>query len=646
MQSTALSRSQLVYTPLSRKLKEIRLIAVGSAAAIEDALQCTLTCVSLNALPKPRYETISYVWGNPEDRSSIIINNTVLDVPTSAKRALQRMRCTDRDRTLWIDAVCINQDDVEERGHQVAMMAEVYMGSVCNLIWLGNSDKSTATALVGIQAVADRARRETGNFRYFHNTVFGHTGREDFSSEGLLVDVDFDALLHFYSSPWFERLWGVYILGVKSCLCKCLCSNKIEADNNSPVVQEATLASRSLCYYGQYEISLLDTVRAARWLRYKQLYLPLPLRFCSGLMGAAALWGYADAEHGVYSGKMDYNVGLLRVLMELRWCKASDHRDHVYGLLGLYQKFHIGTELSPLLNPDYNKRLSAVLRDATRFAAEESRTLKFFCRLFHGLEQSSEDKEIPSWVPKWHLRQDPREYRRLVRGIFWPYGGYDIFCPPRMRNSQHADKNVLSVLGTVDCSVKSTIWSLTRPTARTLSLDQFLAVIHKMSGNMFGNSDSIGALALTLVAGVDHHCRPVSAVSTDQAKSGYQALLKYWASNGKQPPPVETLNEGAHQKQDEVHRAAKYWEALLNACINRSLFQTNAGSPGVGPSTVMEGDIVTILWGCEWPVILRPLSQKDEYTVVGTSYVFGIMHGEAIGKFEEESREAQVFHLR
>lgn len=99
------------------------------------------------------------------------------------------------------------------------MMAEVYTSSVCNLIWLGESDENTAAALVGIQAVAERARKETGDFRYFHNTVFGHTGREDFSTEGLLVDVNFDALLRFYSSPWFERLWGMYFMDVKSHLC-------------------------------------------------------------------------------------------------------------------------------------------------------------------------------------------------------------------------------------------------------------------------------------------------------------------------------------------------------------------------------------------------------------------------------------------
>lgn len=300
-------------------------------------------------------------------------------------------------------------------------------------------------------------------------------------------------------------------------------------------------------------------------------------------------------------------------------------------------------ELSSLLRPDYNKKLSDVLRDATRFAAKESRTLIFFSRLYHGLDQSSADKEMPSWVPKWHLRQDPQEHRRLSRGIFWPYGGYDRFHTPQLRNVEHTDQNVLSVLGTVVCSIKKSVWSLNRQTARALSLDEFLAVRHSMNDDMFGDWDSIGALASTLIAGVDHHYQPVSA---DQAKIGYQALLTYWTSKGKLPPALETLDGGAHQTQGEVHRAAEYWKALRNACINRSLFQTKGGSPGIGPSAVMEGDIIAILWGCSWPVILRPLLQKDEYTVVGTSYVFGIMHGEAIGRFEEESREAQVFHLR
>ncbi|QIW99707.1 hypothetical protein AMS68_005225 [Peltaster fructicola] len=128
-----------MYRPL--KENEIRLMILHPGSDIT----CDPVHVSLTALPS--YETISYVWGKDTERGTILLDNEHADVPASTRRALKRMQ-VDEDRILWIDAVCINQNDDEERSRQVALMATIYSSGTKNLVWLGEDDGHSAEAAV------------------------------------------------------------------------------------------------------------------------------------------------------------------------------------------------------------------------------------------------------------------------------------------------------------------------------------------------------------------------------------------------------------------------------------------------------------------------------------------------------------------
>lgn len=116
-----------IYRPLNSQ--EVRLVILHPGTEVK----CDLIHVHLESLPF--YETISYVWGNRKIRETILLNGQEKDVPASTKSALRRMQ-QDRERYLWIDAVCINQDDVDERSQQVALMASIY-SQADNIVWLG-----------------------------------------------------------------------------------------------------------------------------------------------------------------------------------------------------------------------------------------------------------------------------------------------------------------------------------------------------------------------------------------------------------------------------------------------------------------------------------------------------------------------------
>lgn len=103
-----------VYTPLSVQRREIR-VALLLPGRWSDGISCELSIVSLDE--NPVYEALSYVWGDPQDTVPIELNGHVFQATTNLRSALRRLRSASRTRTIWIDAICINQKDVKERTH-------------------------------------------------------------------------------------------------------------------------------------------------------------------------------------------------------------------------------------------------------------------------------------------------------------------------------------------------------------------------------------------------------------------------------------------------------------------------------------------------------------------------------------------------
>ncbi|KAF1844392.1 HET-domain-containing protein, partial [Cucurbitaria berberidis CBS 394.84] len=165
-----------------------RLLFIHPALDQHQQLECY--CLPFEIDAAPPYEALSYVWGPPEPSTKLLCNGHSILVRSELANALTKMRLRDSTRIVWTDAICINQDDDEEKSLQVPLMGSIYSLAKRVIVWLGYGDvQQVQEALECIKFIA-RARRQ---YKQDHN---------------LIADDD-DQLQELFSRPWFSRIWCV-----------------------------------------------------------------------------------------------------------------------------------------------------------------------------------------------------------------------------------------------------------------------------------------------------------------------------------------------------------------------------------------------------------------------------------------------------
>jgi hypothetical protein len=132
---------QPIYQRLDASREEIRLLTLHPPLKGDDRVQCTLRPAALlsetgYAIEPPPYEALSYVWGKPDFSRPILVNDQELYITPTLTTILSSLRRT-TDRTLWVDAICINQGNLAERSHQVTIMKKVYSSCQRVIAWVG-----------------------------------------------------------------------------------------------------------------------------------------------------------------------------------------------------------------------------------------------------------------------------------------------------------------------------------------------------------------------------------------------------------------------------------------------------------------------------------------------------------------------------
>ncbi|CAN9468333.1 unnamed protein product [Alternaria alternata] len=173
------------YEPLPDRCIRVLELQPGERT---DPFQGRFTIISIDG--EDKYDALSYMWGDASPVDHIVVDGAAIPVAWNLARALEYLRDQQGSevRKIWIDAVCINQEDKNERGHQVTMMRSVYSKADCVRIWINEPDlKEESKAVAALKSF--------------------ELGTEE-SRFGLGDDLEFWEPLKpiFYNTYWY-RLW-------------------------------------------------------------------------------------------------------------------------------------------------------------------------------------------------------------------------------------------------------------------------------------------------------------------------------------------------------------------------------------------------------------------------------------------------------
>ncbi|KAI1488552.1 heterokaryon incompatibility protein-domain-containing protein [Biscogniauxia mediterranea] len=341
----------------------------------------------------PPFEALSYTWGSPKSRKAIFIESSgkplaKLLVTKNLAVALSHLRDSKSSRTLWIDAICINQEDLAERSAQVPRMRLIYQLAARVVVWLGPGSSQSDIALQTLQHLGEQVEisRTLSVIRDPDAT------ERDWYSES--HDLPFTprawrAIAVLVQRLWFTRIW---------------------------VVQEIHLAnSAAVVHCGHQTITWEVFRRAVMCLAVKR---NLPPGFRGDITACHGSAHYEATEP--WSG--------LELTVVQRDC--TDPRDRVYGLLGLMPE-----TLRARITPDYDLPVAEVYRQT--LLAEIAHFGRLDGLRMCGYRPEGSGVDGPSWVP------DLIRVIHYVETMRYQFSAGMSRCEPRCLSAE-----LLEVLGT------------------------------------------------------------------------------------------------------------------------------------------------------------------------------------------------------
>ena len=317
---------------------------------------------------QPRYEALSYTWGEVDDRGTIMVEAQQSTVGRSAKGrqlrvgknlivALRHLRDPKTTRTLWVDALCINQKDKNEKPGQVRRMRDIYRFAYKVVAWLGLEADSSRHAIQTLKYIGGQVEYLEGG----HLCPSPDAVEENWHDPGTELPYEsqtWDAVYSLFCRGWFDRVW---------------------------IIQEILLAdSRALIQCGYDTIPFTIFRKAATCIKenHHASKLETRLRYLAKITNPS--------------------VGLPfdRVLRLPTQRRCKDPRDYIYGVLGLAPK-----KLAAKFRPNYSNSVSQVYTEMTLLYSNHIQRLDILQRAY----QYGRRLETPSWVPDLTARL-PRKF--------------------------------------------------------------------------------------------------------------------------------------------------------------------------------------------------------------------------------------------
>ncbi|KFA56422.1 hypothetical protein S40293_05070 [Stachybotrys chartarum IBT 40293] len=583
----------------------------------------------------PPFEALSYTWGDP--RSSFLDDDPAST--ESYRHPTQELRCDgstfmvrlnlfqglrmlqsttyiQRQRFVWIDAICINQDDIEERSSQVKMMSNIFERADYIIGWLGQADDTTADAITVMERLSSISRLPLSNADIGNiQRSFEHISQAEFfdpkayhNKLGIrfITAAEWLAWIVFLSRPYFERSW---------------------------IVQEVNIAKRILLVCGRYIIPWSQLAKAIFFLgfvpqwgtylnrgqmhywvmpgspetsKFERMLVPEASESVLPIAAASLVKIRTYARFDVQDGRVTPKVFSLYSLLEcFRSSVATDPRDKIFALLSIADRTKApfaDPSASIILSPDYKLSTEVFFIRLTRLMVRCHGDLRIFQH--RELNARRRLRSLPSWVPDYSVAQIIDRLGSALSNCDWKSSGDEKYYA----NSRYGKRG--------------------NP-GRSL-LKRALGRFHRFNITHYGRSP--GESVCTPIFGAVKAEPPDSTYCSSRLLEKMEELASVVDLQERSLKGLDTL---AYKRAIEEFSLTNpllsvFKERSKLAMSGRLVFRTEDGHFfGLGPADTRPGDEIWVLSGAKTPFILRP-SSSGRRVLLGEAYVYGLMHGQAV----------------
>lgn len=212
------------FGTLNHAAREIRLLRVHHSDNHE--IVCDISTVSVSE--PPPYLALSYVWGDPSDTTPIALGGLDLQVTSNLKAALMIIsrKAPVEGSMLWVDAICINQADMEEKSQQVNMMGNIYRQATETIVWLGPEEDESKKAIGALKRMSDwiieqYTKKDPGLLAWMLRNIADPNYMKrliDGLNFGFQVDheIPLEPIMALFERPWWKRVWTIQEVALSS----------------------------------------------------------------------------------------------------------------------------------------------------------------------------------------------------------------------------------------------------------------------------------------------------------------------------------------------------------------------------------------------------------------------------------------------
>ncbi|KAK0702096.1 heterokaryon incompatibility protein-domain-containing protein [Lasiosphaeria miniovina] len=547
----------------------------------------------------PKYYALSYAWATYVRDCAIQCNGKPLKISAHLLRGLNELESISdfAHKWFWIDQICINQENLKERSHQVRLMRRIYQRAELTVIWLGLNLKPYDEAAQLSQHLYDKkSELEDGQIRL-----------------PLRGDASWEQLAEVCSSSWFSRLWTL---------------QEVFLSRKDPkVVYGARVGQLSVLLWA---IGILGNKRFESPSGWTLMVDIRPGRNHFGMCTDALslLCSYPQQFRMTHC---DFATALLLA----RGHGASDGRDQIYGLQGLVQPPRDkDTEWPSALIPDYEKPVVQVYRDATLHIISQTGNLLPWSLVDWGWQGFKDS--WPSWVPEYSnavsMRISDVQLRIDKGSLALQRSRIRASKDRRASIRPSLDANLIIIQGLKLSTVKSTFEVDTKNPA---SFFHRLEEINECARS--ANSDNTFNKVFDDIADVFNVRAPLCRIHD---------FWEYISNEGQNVPNLIYFLRFLKDFDDDVTGNEEVFiEKFLITMRDKSysnFFVDSGGDVGLGPMNMEVGDVICVLFGGAGLYVLRPVGgDSGLYRLLSECRIRRYMCGESIdaleyGVFKEE----------